>query len=468
MGSAGLLERSGQLSALGGALAAVAASGPGRIVLVAGEAGVGKTALLRRFCAGVNGSARVLWAGCDPLFTPRPLGPVADLAGVLGGAVAACAGDGARPYDVALALLRELEAGPSVLVLEDVHWADEATLDVIRLAGRRVGDVPALLVLSYRDDELERSHPLRIVLGDLPGSDRLTRLELAGLSPQAVAELAGPAGVDAGELHRRTAGNPFFVTEVLAAGTGLVPRSVEDAVLARAARLGGPAREVLDAAAVVPGAAELWLLEALAPAAALDECLGSGMVVLGGGRVAFRHEIARQVVEESLPPGRRAGLHRAALAALAGQADPDLARLAHHAEAAGDADAVLRFAPAAAERAAAAGARREAAGLYARALRFADALEPAGRAGLLERFAGVAFGGLWHALTASGSAVPASISFGSSSHHHHSPATHAAVTTSPAPPATAPAQPANPIPQGNGGDHDADNNGGPSDGDGNI
>ena len=267
VGRAGLLERSEQLSSLGGALAAVAASGQGRVVLVAGEAGVGKTALLRRFCAGIDGSARVLWAGCEPLFIPRPLGPVMDLAGVVGGEVAACARDGARPYDVAVALLRELAAGPSVLVLEDVHWADEATLDVIRLAGRRIGDVPALLVLSYRDDGLERSHPLRIVLGDLPGSERVTRLELAGLSPQAVAELAGPAGVDAGELHRWTAGNPFFVTEVLAAGTGLVPRSVADAVLARAARLGGAAREVLDAAAVVPGPAELWLLEALAPAA---------------------------------------------------------------------------------------------------------------------------------------------------------------------------------------------------------
>jgi DNA-binding CsgD family transcriptional regulator len=393
-GGAGLLERSGQLRALGGALATVASVGQGRIVLVAGEAGIGKTALLRRFCAGVDGPARVLWAGCDPLFTPRPLGPVLDLARAVGGELAARAADGARPYDVAAALLRELAAGPSVMVVEDVHWADEATLDVIRLAGRRVGDVPALLVLSYRDDGLDRSHPLRIVLGDLPGSDRVTRLALAGLSPRAVAELAGPADVDAGELHRWTAGNPFFVTEVLAAGTGLVPHSVRDAVLARAARLGGAARKVLDAAAVVPGPAELWLLDALAPATgaeALDECLGAGMVVLAGGRVEFRHQIARQVVEESLPPGRRAGLHRAALAALAGQAAPDLARLAHHAEAAGDADAVLRFAPAAAERAAAAGARREAAGLYARALRFAEALEPAGRAGLLERFADVAY-----------------------------------------------------------------------------
>ena len=226
MSSAGLLERSGQLGALGGALAAVAGSSRGRVMLVAGEAGVGKTALLRRFCAGVDGSARVLWAGCEPLFTPRPLGPVVDLAQVVGGEVAACAAGGGRPFDVAVALLGELAAGPSVLVVEDVHWADEATLDVIRLVGRRVAGVPALLVLSYRDDELERSHPLRIVLGDLPGSERVTRLELAGLSPPAVAELAGPAGVDAGELHQWTAGNPFFVTEVLAAGAGPVPRSV--------------------------------------------------------------------------------------------------------------------------------------------------------------------------------------------------------------------------------------------------
>jgi DNA-binding CsgD family transcriptional regulator len=393
-GSPRLLERSEQLSVLGEALAEVAASSRGRVALVAGEAGIGKTALLRRFCAGLDGSARALWAGCEPLFTPRPLGPVLDLARTIDGEVAALAVSGAGPFDVAAALLRELRsAGPSVVVFEDVHWADEATLDVIRLAARRVADVPALLVLSYRDDGLDRSHPLRIVLGDLPGSDRVTRVALAGLSPRAVAELAAPAGVDASELHRRTAGNPFFVTEVLATGDVLVPHAVRDAVLARAARLSGTARDLLDAAAVVPGPAEPWLLAALTPMAAdaLDECLDAGIVVLADGRAGFRHEIARQVVEESLPPGRRAGLHRAALAALAGQPAPDLARLAHHAEAAGDAGAVLRFAPVAAERAAAAGARREAASQYARALRFADAMEPAGRVDLLEGFAAMAF-----------------------------------------------------------------------------
>jgi DNA-binding CsgD family transcriptional regulator/tetratricopeptide (TPR) repeat protein len=204
-----------------------------------------------------------------------------------------------------------------------------------------------------------------------------------------------PPGLDAGELHARTGGNPFFVTEVLATGTGRVPHTVRDAVLARAARLGPAASELLDAIAVIPGWAELWLLEKLVPAAAdsLDECLGSGILLEEDGWVAFRHEIARLVVEESLPPGRRAALNRGVLVALASppSGPPDLARLAHHAEAAGDTEAVLKYAPAAAERATAAGARREGADLYARALRFADALEPADRAGLLERFADAAY-----------------------------------------------------------------------------
>ncbi len=220
-------------------------------------------------------------------------------------------------------------------------------------------------------------------------------MELAGLTPRAIAELAGPGGMDAGELHRRTGGNPFYVTEVLAADAGTMPRSVRDAVLARAARLRGVARDLLDVASVVPGPVETWLLDALAPTAAelLDECLATGMLVLAGDRVEFRHEIARQVVEESMPPGRRRAMHRAALATLtspaAGRQDP--ARLVHHADAAGDAQAVLEYAPAAAAQAAAAGGRREAARLYARALRFADMPEPDRQAALLEGFADAAY-----------------------------------------------------------------------------
>jgi len=376
-------------------LASASGEGRGRVVLAVGEAGIGKTALLRRFGESVDGSARVLWAACDHLFTPRPLGPFLDLAEAAGGQFAARVAGAARPYDVAAALLAELDSCGTAVVVEDVHWADEASLDVIRVIARRIQAVPAVLVLSYRDDELHRSHPLRLVLGDLCGGGHVTRVEMGGLSPSAVAALARRQGLDAGELYARTGGSPFFVTEVLAAGMGRIPDTVRDAVLARTALLGPAAGGLLDAAAVIPGRAELWLLQKLVPAAtdSLDECLGSGILVAEDGWVSFRHEIARLVVEASLPPGRRAALHRGALSALASPVSgpPDLARLAHHAEAAGDADAVLEYAPAAAERATAAGARREAAGLYTRALRFADALEPAGRAGLLERFASVAY-----------------------------------------------------------------------------
>jgi predicted ATPase len=264
-----LLERAGQLAQLNQALTAVADAGRGQTALVMGEAGIGKTALLRRFSSGVAGSARVLWATCDHLFIPRPLGPFLDLAGAAPGQLTARMEGTARPYDVAAALLAELgSGGTAMLVLENVHWADEASLDVIRLLFRRIESVPVMLVLSYRDDELNRSHPLRLVLGDLSEGGHVTRVELAGLSQSAVATLAGPQGLDATELCARTSGNPFFVTEVLADGSGRIPQTVRDAVLARAARLGPAASELLAAAAVVPGVAELWLLDQVAPAAA--------------------------------------------------------------------------------------------------------------------------------------------------------------------------------------------------------
>ena len=226
------------------------------------------------------------------------------------------------------------------------------------------------------------------MLGELATARGIDRCEIRRLSPDAVAQLAEPHGIDADELYRRTAGNPFFLSEVLASGDREIPPTVRDAVLARAARLTPTARTLLGAVAVSQPQAELWLLEALAgeELACLDECLGSGMLTATADGVAFRHELARMALEETLAPHRRAALHRAALAALAAPpaGAPDPARLAHHAEAAGDADAVLRFAPAAAARAESVGAHREAAAQYARALRFGAELPPARQVELLE------------------------------------------------------------------------------------
>jgi DNA-binding CsgD family transcriptional regulator len=387
-GASELLERSGQLSALGESLAAVVDSSRGRLVLVGGEAGVGKTTLLRRFCDERREAARILWGACDALFTPRPLGPFLDVAELTGGELGDLVETSARPHELAAALMRELRRRPTVLVLEDLHWADEATLDVLRLVARRIEAAPALVLASFRDDELDRDHPLRIVLGELATRATVTRLELESLSPAAVAALAGPHTVDAEELYRTTGGNPFFVTEVLAASGERIPPTVRDAVLSRAARLSPVARELLRAAAIVTQRAEPWLLERLAADAvgSLEECLGSGMLRAEAGGVVFRHDLARLAIEEALPPDLRVALHRRALAALADPAAgaPDPARLAHHADAAGDAEAVLRHAPRAAELASSLGAHREAAAQYARALRFAASTPGEQRADLLE------------------------------------------------------------------------------------
>ena len=228
------------------------------------------------------------------------------------------------------------------------------------------------------------------MLGEFATRSAVDHVGVPSLSPAAVAELAEPVGIDAAELYRQTSGNPFFVTEVLAGDAGVIPRTIRDAVLGRAARLTPAGRELLEAAAISPHRVELWLLEALAGerAQALEECLDSGMLTCRPGAVEFRHELARLALEQAVEPRRRRALHGRALAALeeptAGE--PEVARLAHHAEAAADVGAVLRYAPAAGARAAAGGAHREAAAQYGRALRFAGSLELEARAGLLRRY----------------------------------------------------------------------------------
>jgi DNA-binding CsgD family transcriptional regulator len=384
----GLLERDESLATLQERLDTVRATREGQVILVVGEAGVGKTSLLRRFCDTQPPVTRILSAACAPLRTPRPLGPFLDLSERIGGDVEQMVSAESRPHEVAEALLRELRGRrPVVLVLEDLHWADEATLDVVTLLVSRVTSAPALVLGSYRGEELDTTHPLRVLSGELVR--RHGRVRLAPLSPSAVEALARPHGFDGVELYHRTGGNPFFVTEVLAGGGEWVPDTVRDAVLARAARLSEPARRLLEAVAIVPGPVDLQLLETLAPDLIdeLDTCLAVGMLIAAHGAVAFRHELARLAIEDSVSPTRMLALHRAALAALAGREGGDPAAIAHHAEACGDAESVLRWAPVAAERAAAAGAHRQAAAQYERALRFAGASSDADRAKLLRSLA---------------------------------------------------------------------------------
>src|SRR4051794_14213685 len=383
-----LLERAHQLAALDELSDGIAAGRSGRFVLVAGEAGVGKTAFVHRFCDDHEPATRVLWGACDALFTPGALGPLLEVAEAVGGEFEELVSSGGvQPHQVAAAIGHELvRHRPTFLVLEDLHWADAATLDVLRLLGRRITTVPALVIATYRDDELDRTHPLQIALGDLAPRPSVDRLRLEPLSPEAIAVLAAPHAVDAGELHRTTGGNPFFVTEALAAGEQRIPPTVRDAVLARAARLSPDARSLLEVVAITPRRVEPWLLEILAEGDvdSLEECLGSGMLTAEPRGVAFRHELARLAFEEGIPPSRRFALHRAALEALSDDGRNDPARLAHHAEAAAIPELVLLHAPAAAERASSAGAHREAAAPFEQALQYADDLPKDQLARLLE------------------------------------------------------------------------------------
>ncbi len=383
-----LLERSELLDALGRVLVA-AADGRGRLVLLGGEAGAGKTALLSAFCTErALPSARVFWGACERLFTPRALGPFLDIAEAAGIELGGHTSHTRVPNDLVGALVAELGGNDlSVLVVEDVHWADEGTLDMLKLLARRIGGFPMLALVSFRDDELGPVSPLQMVLGELAGAATVERYRVPPLSMDAVRILAAPWGVDARRLFETTGGNPFFVTEALAATGVELADTVRGAVLARAARLSLPARALLEAAAVVPSRIELWLLDAVADLSALDECLNSGMLRPGDGVVEFRHELARLAIEVAISPHRRVELHLAVLGALASSArgPVDPARLSHHAAAAGDVDAVLRYAPEAGERAAALCAHREAAQQFAKALRYAAMVGPERRAYLFER-----------------------------------------------------------------------------------
>ena len=379
-----LLERTEELRALSAALAE-ARGGLGTTVLVGGEAGSGKSSLAAHFAA--TASCRVLRSGCDGATTAAPLGPLMDVAAPLGVEVPLHAGEPVDRVRLFAAVRAALGTEPTVWLIEDVHWADAATLELIRYLARRGDGTPALLLLTFRDDEVTADHPLRVLLGELATVQRVCRIAMRALSRAAVQELARGSHVDLDALYERTGGNAFYVTEVLAGGNGSVPPTVRDAVLARAARLSEGAREVLAAAAVIGFHAEIDAVAAVSgqPLTVLDECLAAGVLHDGGTEVVFRHELAREAVAASMLPGRRRALHRAAYDVIRASARADDRRLAHHAAVAGDGPNVIVHAPQAATLAAALGAHREAAEHYRAALRWGHLMDDAGRADLLER-----------------------------------------------------------------------------------
>ena len=387
-----LFERDIFLQALQ-ATFAEAVAGNGRIALIYGEAGIGKTSLVEQFSAECPGPVQRLVGVCDSLFTPRPLDPIYDMVRKDWPEMLDLLQQGADWFAIARTFLSHLEASkiPSLVIVEDVHWADEATLDLIKFLGRRIRSTSTLIILTYRNDEMGPHAALRMVLGDLATSGIMRRIALTPLSIASVQQLAQGMDVDTYALHQQTNGNPFFVTEVLASGTAGIPATVRDAVLARAARLSLSGRATLEAAAMIGARVEPGLLSAVtgAEVSATEECLAAGMLQIQEDMLAFRHELTRQTILDIISPQRKMVLHQLILEGMKAlpAEQQNLARLAHHADGANDSEAILAYAPDAARQATAANAHREAAAQYARALRFADILPSTQRAMLLEAYA---------------------------------------------------------------------------------
>ncbi|TXL61455.1 helix-turn-helix transcriptional regulator [Aeromicrobium terrae] len=366
-----LLERGRELGALQAAVVA-AASGTGSVVAVTGDAGVGKSVLTA--AAVADAAVRVLWSGCDPLSTPRPLGPFRDVAADLGlGDLTQDVGQLAEVCEQIYAALRDT---PTVLVVEDLHWADAASVEVLRFLARRVETIPLALLVTTRDHEVGAAHPARGFLGDVARLESCERLPLPTLSREAVTTLVGETSLDPGRVHVLTGGNPFFVTEIAKQPDRPLPVSVRDAVLARIADISAADVETLHLVAAAPERIDDRLLPALGvDLPTLQRLDATGLLAPAGGGVGFRHELARLAVESTIPPGGAAPLHRRLLDAHEEVGIRDPAVLTHHAVGAGDAGRAVTYATAAGEQAMKAGSHTDAAAFFETALHHLDGSE---------------------------------------------------------------------------------------------
>jgi DNA-binding CsgD family transcriptional regulator/tetratricopeptide (TPR) repeat protein len=341
--------------------AAVTAAGPdrARLVLVAGEAGVGKTRLVADAVASARDQGvRVIEGACLPLGEALPYGPFVEMLGP-DLFVEAEATDRLRLFRaVADELVERAGAQPLLVVVEDLHWADSSTCDLVVFCARVLGTERLVLVGTYRRGEVPPGGPLGQLIGELGAASWVERIDLEAFTLGETAELvAAVRGGDAPtflvtRVHARSGGNPFLAEELLAMGAppDQLPDTVRGAVLARLARL-GPAARTVAAVAAVAGARvghELVVavsgLDPMVVDRAVAGLVAGGLVVADGDALGFRHALAQEAVAADLGAGQRAATHRrmaellSARPELACSAAPGAAAAerAHHWSAAGD------------------------------------------------------------------------------------------------------------------------------------
>ncbi len=369
-----LIERDGFLTALRSQFELVS-EGEGHTIFIGGEAGIGKTSLIKTFCNEVKNKCSIYQGICDALFTPRPLAPLYDVLLQLGKTIPEGNIDITNRTAFFTNFLHELSDGKKVtlVVFEDIHWADEATLDFIKFLARRITQLKCFFILTYRDTEIDSGHPLRNLMGQLnPGS--FTRLGLLPLSKQAVEKMAKERGYNGEDVYRITNGNPFYVTEILASYSQGVPDNIKDSILSVYNKMNEKTKHVWEVLSVLPTAFEINYLDKLDASyiPAVQNCIDSKILIVDNERILFKHELYRRTIESSLSPLARIVLNKKILDLLLESFEENQAteRIIHHAKNANEYDLVVKYAPVAARQAASVGAHIEAARLFLTAIEY--------------------------------------------------------------------------------------------------
>jgi len=354
--------------------------GEGRCVFIYGEAGIGKTSFVKTFCKEQN-HCIVYQGACDALFTPRPLAPLYDIILQVRSELWSSSHTIEERSALFLKFFQEISSKKEkiIIVFEDIHWADEATLDFIKFFARRITHLRCLFVLTYRDDEISSHHPLRKVIGAL-SPDTFIRIALAPLSRQAVYKLATEKGFDAENVYNISAGNPFYVNEILASYSPGVPENIKDAILSVYEQQQQGTKEAWQICSVIPEGLELHRFAKLKAILdkGMDHCFDLKIIVIKNQKIVFKHELYRRTIETSLSPFKRIELNKKLLDLFLNsfEENGEIERIVHYAKNANDNDIVVKYAPLAATQAASVGAHIEAAKLFLTAIQYSEGNNP--------------------------------------------------------------------------------------------
>ena len=366
--------------------------GEGRCVLISGEAGIGKTSLINAFCAELKKEYKIYKGTCDALYTPRPLAPLYDIALQMRNDFMQEAGGIEDRAGLFARFFHELnnQSKPGIIVFEDIHWADEATLDFIKFLARRITQLRCLFILTFRDEEIDASYRLRNVLGDL-SPDTFTRIRLIPLSREAVYKMANEKGYDAENVYNISGGNPFYVNEILASYSPGVPDNIKDAILSVYDRQEEGTRNAWQICSVIPEGIEISRFAKIKASwdEGMDHCFALKIIVVKNDRIIFKHELYRRTIEASLSPFKRIALNKKLLELFLDSFEEkgEIERIVHYAKNANENKLVVKYAPLAAKQAASVGAHTEAARLYLLAIEYHQENDTAILPGLCESYA---------------------------------------------------------------------------------